>query len=139
MNPLGNAGARKRNEVFYAQDSGTRFSEQARDDIEHGDEGAGHKGNDVDIAQRYAQSEADEYTEQAERMTRDMERDTRLGIPTEPEKRREFVESLAETLRGKPAEPVKPQEEKEEPFLNREADNKFWASDEPKKQMPKRL
>ena len=135
---------RKRNDAFYGQDPGAALSEQARDEIEHGDEGAGHKGNNVDFAQRYAQSEADEYTEQAERMTRDLERGPgkHWGMFADPDKRREYVEGLAELLRGKPAMPVRPreeEEEKEQPFLSRKADDEFWASDEPKKQMPKRL
>src|SRR3989442_157275 len=36
MNPLGNAGARRRSNVFYGQDSGAEFSEQARDEIQKG-------------------------------------------------------------------------------------------------------
>jgi hypothetical protein len=127
MNPIGNQGARKRgNDAFYGQDSGTRFSEQARDEIEHGDEGAGHKGHSVDIAQQYAQSEADEYTEQAERMARDMER---KNIPL-GQARDEFVEGLAELLRGKPARPAQPQEEQEEPAISKSADDKFWSDPE---------
>jgi hypothetical protein len=121
----------KRNDAFYGQDPGQALSEQARDEIEHEDKGAGHKGNNVDISQRYAQSEADEYTEQAERMTRDMERYGKshigLGFLSDPDKRAQFVESLAERLRGKPAMPGQPQEEKEEPFLSRAADDKFWG------------
>ena len=123
-------------------DSGSMLPEQARDEIEQ-NAGAGHKGNDVDFSQRYAQSEADEYTEQAERMTRNMERSNGFkysGQFADPDKRREFVEGLARALKGEP-DPPKPgqREEQEEPFLSREADEKFWASDEPKKQMPKRL
>lgn len=130
---------RKRNDPFYGQDSGASLSEEARDEIEHGDEGAGHKGNSVDIAQRYAASESDEYTEQAERMTRDMERGAfkHSGQFADPEKRREFVESLAESLRGRPATPA--QQPAQRPKSQRERDDEFWASDEPKKQMPKRL
>lgn len=134
--------ARRRNDAFYGQDSGTRLSEQAQDEIEHGEEGgAGQKGNNVDFSQRYAASEADEYTEQAEQMTRDLERGPGKywGMFTDPDKRREYVEGLAELLRGKRARPAQPQEEKEKPFLSRKADDEFWASDEPKKQMPKRL
>jgi len=121
---------RKRGSPFYG-DTGTMFNGGAREDIEKQESsGAGHPGNDVDISQRYAQSEADEYTEQAEQMTRDMERDRRLGIPTDPEKRTEFVESLAETLRGKPARPAQPQEEQEEPSLTRKAQDKFFGDPE---------
>jgi hypothetical protein len=85
----------------------------------------------------------DEYIEQAERITRDMERSDGFkysGQFSDPEKRREFVEQLADALAGRKSEPrPQPQEEKEEPFLSRAADDKFWASDEPKTQMPKRL
>jgi hypothetical protein len=115
---------RRGNESFYG-DSGTVFNEQTRDEIEK-NAGAGHPGNSVDFAQRYAQSEADEYTEQAEQMTRSMERDrVPLGIPRE-----QFVEQLAERLRGKPAMPTQPQEEAEEPSISRSADDKLWGSTE---------
>lgn len=120
----------KRNDPFYGQDSGTAFNGGAQEDMEKDAYAQGHKGNDVDIAQRYAQSEADEFTEQAERMTRDMERSDAFkysGQFADPEKRAQFVESLAESLRGKPARPMQPQEEEEEPFLNRKADDKFWG------------
>jgi hypothetical protein len=122
-------------------DSGTMLNENARDEIEQ-NAGAGHKGNDVDISQRYAQSEADEHTEQAERITRSLEKSNEFkysGQFADPEKRREFVEGLAEGLRGKPAVPVKPQESEEEPSLSRAADDKFWNSEEPKKVMPRKL
>jgi hypothetical protein len=126
----------RRGNPFFG-DTGTVFSEQARKDLEdnspHGDEGAGHPGNNVDFSQRYAQSEADEYTEQAERMTRAMERSDAFkysGQFADPEKRREFVEGLAERLRGKPAMPAQPQEPEEEEALSRSADNKFWSNPE---------
>src|SRR5438105_12531 len=111
---------RRGNEAFYG-DSGTMLNENARDEIEQ-NAGAGHKGNNVDFSQRYAQSEADEYTEQAERMTRDMERArVPFGIPRE-----QFVEQLAERLRGKPAMPMRPQEPEEKPFSSDE----FWGDPE---------
>ena len=132
---------RKRNSAFWGQDPGQALSEEARDEIEHGDEGAGRKTNNVDIAQRYAPSEADEYTEQAERMTRAMEHNgfKHYGVFQDPEQRAQFVEGLAEQLRGRPAKPAQPQEEKEKPFLSRKADDEFWASDEPKNVMPRKL
>ena len=92
--------------------------------------------------QRYSPSEADEFTEQAERMTQDLERygksNIGLGFLSDPEKRAEYVEGLAEQLRGKPARPAQPQEEKEKPILSRKADDEFWA-DEFKNVMPKRM
>jgi hypothetical protein len=113
-------------------DSGTMLNENTRDEIEK-NAGAGHKGNDVDFSQRYAQSEDDEYTEQAERMTRSMERsNVPLGIPRE-----QFVEQMAERLRGKPAVPVKPQGPEEEPSLSRAADDKFWSDPEEMKKAGK--
>jgi len=122
---------KKRNSPFYGQDPGQALSEQARDEIEHGDEGAGHPGNNVDISQRYAQSEADEYTKQAEWMTREMERGgVRLGAA-----RNKFVADMAEKLRGKPAMPARPQEPEEKPFSSDE----FWNSEEPKRVMPRKL
>lgn len=132
---------RRRNDPFYGQDSGNALSEQARDDIEKEQPDTMQKGNDADFSQRYSPSEADEYTEQAERMTRDMERGAfkHSGQFADPDKRREFVEQLAEQLRGRPARPAQPQGGEEKPFLSRKADDEFWASDEPKKQMPKRL
>jgi hypothetical protein len=119
---------RKRNDAFYGQDPGTRLSEQARDEIEHGDEGAGHKGNDVDISQRYAQSEADEHTEEAERLTRALERNPAFGIPKDPEARKQYVEEWAERLRHPDGSPklAQPQEEQEEPFSS----EKFWSNPE---------
>jgi hypothetical protein len=140
VNPLGNNGTRKRGGAFFG-DSGTQLSGSVQEDLEKDAYAQGHKGNSVDISQQYAPSEADEYTEQAERMTRDMERGAlkHSGQFADPDKRREFVEQLAEQLRGKPARPAQPQEEKEKPFLSRKADDEFWASDEPKNVMPKKL
>jgi hypothetical protein len=115
-------------------DSGTMFNENTRDEIEK-NAGAGHPGNNVDIAQRYAQSEADEHTQRAERMTRDMERGgVRLGAG-----RDKFVADMAQQLRGGPATPAQPQEPEEAPSLSRSADDKFWNSEEPKKVMPRKL
>ena len=94
--------------------------------------------DNVDFSQRYAQSEADEYTEQAERITRNLQRmpgNKYQATYTDPEKRREFVEGLAERLRGKPATPTQPQEPEEKPFSSDE----FWNSEEPKKVMPRKL
>jgi hypothetical protein len=123
----------KRNDAFWGQDPGQALSEQAQVEIAHGDEGAGHNGNNVDISQRYAQSEADEYTEQAERMTRTMERSDAFkhsGQFSDPEKRAQFVEGLAEQLRGKTAQPAQQSAPMEEGFLSRKADDKFWSDPE---------
>src|SRR5258708_6534943 len=85
----------KRGGAFYG-DSGTELNGGAREDLEKDRYAQGHPGNDVDISQQYAQSEADEYTEHAERMTRSMERDgIPLGMP-----RDEFVSQFAELLRN---------------------------------------
>lgn len=152
MNPLGNQGARRRGSAaflgedtgarwFYGEDSGTRLSEQARDEIEHGDEGAGHKGNSVDIAQRYAQSESDEYTEQAERMTREMERGgVQLGNA-----RDKFVNDMAEQLRGRPIRPAPPQEEEDGQaagigklrLYDKKGHDEFWSNPEELKRVGK--
>jgi hypothetical protein len=110
-------------------DSGTELNSGTREDMEKDAYAQGHRGNDVDIAQQYAPSEADEYTEQAERMTRDMERSDGFkhsGQFADPEKRREFVEELAERLRGRPARPTQPAEEQQEPFNS----EKFWSNPE---------
>lgn len=80
----------------------------------------------MDIAQRYAQSEADEYTEQAERMVRSMARDGKFGIPADPDGRQKWIEGLAEQLRGKPAQVAQPQEREEKPFSS----NEFWSDPE---------
>lgn len=148
---------RRRNDPFYGQDSGNALSEEAQEEIGGGKRGKFFsvlpgeddtreqlaKGNNVDFSQRTAASEADEYTEQAERITRSLERSDAFkysGQFSDPEKRREFVEQLADELAGRKSAPKpQPQEEKEKPFLSRKADDEFWASDEPKKQMPKRL
>jgi len=123
---------KKRNSPFYGQDIGTAFTGPAREDIEKQESsGAGHPGNNVDISQRYAQSEADEYTKQAEWMTREMERGgVRLGAA-----RDKFVADMAEKLRGKPAMPMRQQEPEEKPFSSDE----FWNSEEPKRVMPRKL
>jgi hypothetical protein len=119
-------------------DSGTMLNENTRDEIENA--GAGHKGNDVDFSQRYAQSEADEHTDQAERITRSLGKSNEFKYSSQfadPEKRREFVEGLADGLRGKSAAPVKPQDPEEEPSLNRAADDKFWSDPEETKKAGK--
>jgi len=113
------------NNAFYGDgDGGTMWNENA---------GAGHPGNNVDFSQRYAQSEADEHTERAERMTRDMERGgVRLGAA-----RDKFVADMADQLRGGPATPGKPQEPEEAPSLSRSADDKFWSNPEEMKRAGK--
>jgi hypothetical protein len=114
-------------------DGGTQFSEQARDEIEQ-NAGAGHPGNNVDFSQN-AQSEADEHTKRAERLVKDFEKQgIRLGSS-----RDDYIRKQAEEYRGGPATPRLPQDPEEEPSLSKAADDKFWASDEPKKQIPKRL
>jgi hypothetical protein len=126
----------------YEQDSGTRFSEETRDEIEHGDEGRGHEGNKVDFAQRTADSEDDPYIEQAERIVRSLEKDPMFGIPTDPEKRREYVEQLAEELRGENGQrkPTQPQDGQEEPMLTRKAHDRFFGNiEEMKKYAARKL
>jgi hypothetical protein len=90
--------------AFYG-DSGTVFNGPAREQIEEDSARAGNKGNSVDASQQYTQSEADdEYMEQAERITRSLANSKEFkysGQFADPEKRREFVEGLAEGLRGK--------------------------------------
>jgi hypothetical protein len=117
-------------------DVGTTFNGPAREQIEEDrSSGAGHPGNDVDIAQRYAQSEADEHTEDAERLVRDMERrGIRLG-----DARAKFVSDMAEQYRGGPAQPTQPQEPQEEPSLSRAADDKFWSDKEAQQEAVKRV
>src|ERR1022692_4918402 len=84
---------------------GSAFFGDSGDEIEQ-NAGAGHPGNDVDISQQYAQSEADEHTERAERLTRDMERrGIRLG-----DARAKFVSDVANSYRGGPAQPAQSQE-----------------------------
>jgi hypothetical protein len=111
---------RRGNEAFYG-DSGTMLPEQARDEIEQ-NMGAGHRGNNVDFSQRYAQSESDEHTERAENLVRDMERNgIQLGNA-----RDEFVANMAEHFRGGPSRPAQPQEPEEKPFSS----NSFWGDPE---------
>jgi hypothetical protein len=97
----------------------------------------------VDYTQRYGDSEADEYMEQAERITRSLEQSDDFkysGQFSDPEKRREFVEQLAAELSGRPTPQKQAQpEEQEEPFLSRKADDKFWGSDEPQKYTRRKL
>jgi hypothetical protein len=127
--------AAKLGSAFYG-DVGTKFTEPARegiqkqelqDNLSHGD--TAQTGNDVDFSQRHAPSESDEYSEQAERIVRTMERHSDFkysGQFSDPEKRRQFVEGLAEQLRGKSAIPVQQQEPEEKPFSS----NEFWSDPE---------
>src|SRR5712671_2960958 len=74
------------------------------------------------LRQESPENEADEYTEQAERMTRDMERNgIRLGNA-----RDKFVGDMAQRLRGGPATPARRQEPEEEAFSS----EKFWSNPE---------
>src|SRR5260221_9061767 len=85
--------------AFYG-DVGTKFTGNAREDIQkqelqdnlsHGD--TMQTGNDVDFSQRHAPSESDEYSEQAERIVRTLERHSDFkysGQFSDPEKRRQF-------------------------------------------------
>jgi hypothetical protein len=80
----------------------------------------------------------DEYTDQAERITRNLHRQpgNEYSVTyTDPNKRREFVRGLAEKLRGGPATPATQPEEQEKPFSS----NEFWNSEEPKRIMPRKL
>ncbi len=130
---------RKRNSAFFG-DVGTTFSGPAREDILK-QENTAETGNNVDFSQRYAQSEDDGFLEQAERMMRAMERDgfRHFGQFADPQKRREFVEGLAEQLRGKPAMPARPQEPAEEPSLSRAADEKFWGNKEEQQRVARQV
>ena len=95
-----------------------------------------------DALLRQGRPEEDEYTEQAEWMVRDMERQPEFKYSaqfTDPEKRRELVEVLAEGLRGRNGNGRKPAQPKERPRSQLERDNEFWSSDEPKQVMPKKL
>src|SRR5260370_23025183 len=92
----------RRGGAFYG-DSGAMFNENTRDEIEK-NAGAGHPGNNGDISQRYAQSEADEHMEQAERTTRHMEQ---MGIRLGPA-RDKFVADMAEHLLVAPPPPTHP-------------------------------
>jgi hypothetical protein len=122
--------------AFYG-DSGTVFNGAAREQIEKDSARAENKGNSVDASQQYAQSEADdEYMEQAERITRSLANSKEFkysGQFADPEKRREFVEGLAEQFRNPNGNGQKRpalQEPKEEETLSRAADDKFWNDPE---------
>lgn len=97
-------------------------------------------GTSADPSHGDPDTENDAYLEQAERITRSLEKSDGFkysGQFRDPEKRREFVEQLAEELRGENGQPkpTRPQEPKEE----RWSSDKFWNSDEPGKVMPKKL
>lgn len=84
----------------------------------------------------------DPYDEQAERITRSMERSDPFkysGYFSDREKRREFVEGLADRLRGGDGNVRKPAQPKEQPKSQLQRDNDFWSSDEFKQVMPKKL
>jgi hypothetical protein len=86
----------------------------------------------------------DEYTEQAERTTRTMERNPISGIPSDPDERRKFVEELAEQLRGRPAKTAQKSGE-DEPGMgigsirlyDKAAHDKFWSDPEELKRVGK--
>jgi hypothetical protein len=104
-----------------------------------GDSNAGYDTTpQEDALLRQSQPEPDEYTEQAERMTRSMERSDAFkhsGQFSDPNMRREFVEGLAERLRGGDGNrmPVQPQEPEEKPFSS----EKFWSNPEEMKRAGK--
>ena len=90
--------------------------------------GAGHNGNSVDIAQRYAQSEADKQAEEEEFSQLPIWaalHPTRFALQ-DLAKRDRFSEYLRKKENGE-LEPMKPVEPKEEPSLSRAADDKFWS------------
>ena len=98
--------------------------------------------DNVDFSQRTADSEDDPYIEQAERITRSLERSDAFkysGQFSDPEKRMEFVEGLADELRGGNGNGRKPAQPEERPKSQLQRDNEFWSSDEPKQVMPKKL
>jgi len=83
----------------------------------------------VDFSQRYADSEDDAYLEQAERITRSLEKSDGFkysGQFADPEKRQEFVEQLAAELSGKKPMPKPAQPEEEEKWSS----DKFWNDPE---------
>src|ERR1700676_2358535 len=99
-------------------------------------------GTSADPSHGDPDTENDEYVEQAERMVRDMERRPEfkyMGTFTDPEKRKEFVQQLADELRGGNGNGRKPAQPGERTKSWRERDDEFWNSDEPKQVMPKKL
>lgn len=96
-------------------------------------------GSDVDSSQGNADSEDDPYLEQAERITKSLQRTPAFkysGQFADPERRAEFVRELAMGLRGDRASQKRPRpQEDEKPFSS----NDFWNSDEPGKIIPKKL
>jgi hypothetical protein len=89
-----------------------------------------HSGYDTtpeeDALLKQGWPEADEYTEQAERTTRDLERSGKFPAQfADPGKRTEFVEGLARRLRGETDAPQKRQPQgQEKPFSSDE----FWGN-----------
>lgn len=131
----------RRNGAFYG-DAG--IARDLRDNMSQDQNpGAGYKGNDVDISQRYAQSESDVYLQRAEAIAQSLARGPMkyAKIFADPEQRRDWVEGLAERLRDNDGDDRATRENrsqmaapKEEPVLSRSADNAFWNNpDELKK------
>lgn len=145
MNPLGNQGARKRSNAFYGQDSGTQFSEDARNAIEHDDEGRGGKGNNVDFSQRTADDEI-ELDPQAENTIKTLKEKFPHGFyntgGSEPYQHvwgdPESEKKLREMLVANDRKPAQPQEEKEEPSLTGNAQDKFFGNIEEMKKYTSR-
>lgn len=118
-----NPGLKQKQLSPFFGDVGTTFSGPAREEIERdGDEGAGH---------------LDDFLEQAERMVRAMKRDGlgHFGQFADPAKRREFVEALADRLRGGPGKPVASKEPEEAPFSS----NAFWGDKDELQRVAKRV
>ncbi|HEV2522591.1 MAG TPA: hypothetical protein VGT24_09435 [Candidatus Acidoferrales bacterium] len=97
--------------------------------------------DNADYTQRTAASEDDPYLEQAERILRSMAREDGLEYLAHlgDSERQEFIEQLADGLRGESSKRKIAAQPEERPKSQRERDNEFWGSDEPQKVMPKKL
>jgi len=116
---------RGRNDTFYAQDSGTVLSGQAREQI------AQKTGNNVDFSQRYADGLGD--SDEADRIVRALMRIPGLEhmeMWRDPDKLKRFTDGVRNELSGYNTTPEEDarlrQETPERPFNSEE----FWSNPE---------
>ena len=109
----------------------TTMEEDAR--LRQTEPGEGTSGEEQDRKEDAEMPEADEYTNQAERIARDMQSQIEWKYRfADPKKRGAFVADLARELRGEPAQPTARAGAQQAPMLSRKADDEFWSN--PKEQ-----
>jgi len=105
----------------------TTMEEDAR--LRQTSPGGGTSGEEQDRKEDAEMPEADEHTAQAERTARDMQSQIEWKYRfADPKKRAEFVEALAQDLRGGPAQQKARPETQQTPMLSRKAYDDFLSN-----------